>query len=95
MQNVKYEVKGETLTITVNLKERHGLSTSGATVAIAGTQGNVKIGVGDISFGLSVYTKEGLDKLQLESAKAKGYKTWLEYQAALKAAKGVATPPAA
>jgi len=87
MNNVKYEVKGDVLTITVNLKERHGLSGSGNTVTIAGTQGNVKIGVGDIAMGVTVYTKDGLDKAQLESAKAKGHKTWAEYQLALKAAK--------
>ena len=87
MQNIKYEVKGDTLTITVNLKERHGLSGSGNTVTVAGTQGNVKIGHGDIAMGVSVYTKEGLDKAQLEAAKNKGYKTWVEYQTALKAAK--------
>lgn len=85
--NVQFKVEKDVLTITVNLKERHGLSTSGNTVIIGGTQGNIRIGLGDISMGVSVYTKENLDKLQLESAKAKGYKTWAEYQGALKAAK--------
>lgn len=85
--NVVYKIEKDVLTITVNLKERHGLSSSGNTVIIGGTQGNIRIGQGDIAMGLSVYTKEGLDKLQLESAKAKGYKTWAEYQKDLKATK--------
>ena len=86
MNNVKYSVKGDVLTIEVNLKERHGLSGTGNTVVVASTQGALKIGQGDLSVNLSVYTKENLDKLQLEKAKAVGYKTWLEYQQALKAA---------
>lgn len=87
MQNVEYKVddKKQVLTITVDLKQRHGLSTSGATVTIAGTQGNQKVGVGDIAFGLNVYTKEGLDKVRLETAKARGYDTWEAFTKAVKA----------
>ena len=87
MQNVEYKVddKKQVLTITVDLKQRHGLSSSGATVTIAGTQGNQKVGVGDIAFGLNVYTKDGLDKARLEAAKAKGYDTWEAYEKAKKA----------
>lgn len=85
--NVTYKVDKDVLTITVNLKERNGLSGSGNTIIIGGTQGNVKIGVGDIAMGLTVYTKEGLDKAQLEKAKAAGHKNWAEYQKALKEAK--------
>lgn len=87
MSNVQFKIEKDVLTITVNLKERGGLSGTGNTVSIGSTQGAVKIGVGDIAMNLSVYTKEGLDKLQLEKAKAMGYKTWVEYQQALKAGK--------
>lgn len=60
MLNVKTDVKGDTLTITVDLKQRHGTSKSQKTVTIASTEGNQKVGKGDITFGLNVYTKEGL-----------------------------------
>lgn len=87
MQNIEYKVEKNELVIRVKLDQRHGLSGSGNTIIVGGTQGNVKIGHGDIAMGLTVYTKEGLDKAQLEAAKAKGHKTWAEYQQALKAAK--------
>ena len=62
MTNVKYEVKGDELVITVNLKERHGPSKSGATITIATTSGNQKLpGKHEhVSFGLNVYTKDGI-----------------------------------
>lgn len=60
MTNVKTAVKGNILTITVDLSERHGPSASGKTITIASTQGNQKLAGehGHISFGLNVYTKE-------------------------------------
>jgi hypothetical protein len=87
VNNVEYKIdaKKEVLTITVKLGERHGLSTSGNTVTVAGTQGNQKIGVGDIAFGLNVYTKDGLEGERLKAAKAKGYETWEAYEKARKA----------
>lgn len=48
------------LMIEVDLSQRGSLSKSGDTIAVGGTQGNQKVGVGDIAFGLNVYTKEGL-----------------------------------
>lgn len=81
MQNVEYKIddKKKTLTITVDLTQTHGISSSGNTLTIASTQGNQKIGVKDIAFGLNVYTKEGLDAARLKVAKEKGYNTWEEY----------------
>lgn len=74
MKNVEIKVdeKAQKLTIVVDLKQRHGLSSSEKTVTIASTEGNQRIGLGDIAFGLSVYTKEGLDKMKAEAAKARG-----------------------
>ncbi len=59
MINVVTSVKGDILTITVNLKERHGPSASGKTVSIASTQGNIKLAAphDGVSIGLNVYTK--------------------------------------
>lgn len=72
MKNVEIKVdeKSQKLTIVVDLKQRHGLSSSQKTVTIASTEGNQKIGVGDIAFGLNVYTKDGLAKMVAEAGKA-------------------------
>lgn len=61
MTNVKAEIKGNILTLTVDLSERHGPSASGKTTTIASTQGNQAMplpnGKGMFSYGLNVYTK--------------------------------------
>ncbi len=89
MLNVETKVdeKKKTLTITVDLTQRHELSNSGNTITVASTQGAAKLGVGDLALNLSIYTKEGLAKAQQVRAKEQGYTTWAEYQAALKGAK--------
>lgn len=55
MQNVKFNIKGDTLTIEVNLKEELGTSKSGKTTMIATTGGNADIGKDGVKFGLNVY----------------------------------------
>lgn len=85
MQNVEIKVdeKKNTLTIVVpDLSKRFGLSGSGNTVNIAGTQGNAKIGMGDITLSMTLYTKEGLAEARLKAAKEAGHKTWEDMQAA-------------
>lgn len=82
--NVTYKVDKDVLTITVNLKERQGLSGSGNTVIIGSTQGALKIGQGDVTVNLSVYTKEGLAEAQKKRAKEAGFANWGEYQKSLK-----------
>jgi len=58
MENVKMEVKGNMLTIQVDLSQRLGPSTSGKTTIIGTTGGNAKVpGHDKISFGLNVFTK--------------------------------------
>lgn len=58
MQNMKMSVKDGRLTITVNLKERLGPSTSGKTVLIAKSGGNIDVpGNPGVKIGLNVYTK--------------------------------------
>lgn len=58
MTNIKTAVKGETLTITIDLSKRFGKSASGKTTIIASTQGNQTIEGGNGAiFGLNVYTK--------------------------------------
>jgi hypothetical protein len=55
-KNVKYEVKGNTLTITVDLSQDHGMSSSGKTHVVATTGGIAKIG-DDLLLGLNVNRK--------------------------------------
>jgi len=57
MLNIVQEVKGNTLTLTVDLSKDNGPSKSGKTRIIASTQGNVPIdGAGNgAKFGLNVY----------------------------------------
>ncbi len=57
MKNVTFKVEKDILTITVKLKERHGLSASGKTDTIATTSGNVDIGHEGVKVGLNVYVK--------------------------------------
>ena len=56
MENVKMAVKGNTLTITVDLSHEAGMSASGKTMKIASTGGNKEVpnGKGAI-IGLNIY----------------------------------------
>jgi len=57
MQNVKTEVKGNLLTITVDLSARLGPSSTGKTIIVASSNGSAKIpGHDGVRFGLNVYT---------------------------------------
>ena len=59
MTNIKTSIKGTVLTITVDLKERHGKSASGKTNIIATPAGNQKLDHdSEAIFGLNVYTKK-------------------------------------
>ena len=54
MKNVELKVEGNTLTIVVDLKQEFGLSSSGKSLTVASTEGNVAV-LGDIKIGLNVY----------------------------------------
>ena len=59
MKNVEMTVEGNTLTIKVDLTQDFGPSSSGKTVIIATTAGNVSIpGDEDKKVGLNVYRKK-------------------------------------
>lgn len=64
MTNVEATVSpdGKKLTLVVDLSQRHGVSSTGKTVTIASTNGGVKLSgkAAHISYGLNVYTKDGL-----------------------------------
>ncbi len=55
MQNVKWEVKDNKLTVEIDLTKEFGLSKSGKTITIASTRGNQKIEGTDAVIGLNVY----------------------------------------
>ena len=56
MKNVEMNVKGDKLTIVVDLKARLGASKSGKTILVASTEGNVSVpGAEEIKLGLNLY----------------------------------------
>lgn len=62
MQNINMKVEKDVLTITINLKERNGMSQSQKNEIIASTGGNVDIGKDGIKLGLNCYIKAGTGK---------------------------------
>jgi hypothetical protein len=58
MTNCAMDVKGNILTITVDLSKRYGPSKSGKTVTVATTSGNIAAPEHpDVKIGLNVYAK--------------------------------------
>jgi hypothetical protein len=58
MKNVEMSVAGDILTITVDLTKEFGPSSSGKTIIIASTEGNVAIPDREEKVGLNVYRKK-------------------------------------
>ena len=58
MKNVKLSVSGNTLTITVDLTQESGPSSSGKTIIIASTEGNFPLPGRTEVVGLNVYRKK-------------------------------------
>jgi hypothetical protein len=58
MKNVDMKVEGNILTIKVDLTKEFGPSSSGKTIIIASTEGNVSIPDRDEKVGLNVYSKK-------------------------------------
>ena len=58
MKNCEMKVTGNTLTITVDISKDFGKSSSGKSIIIASTEGNVSIPEKeDIKIGLNIYKK--------------------------------------
>ena len=56
MKNVQINVEGKKLTIVVDLDQDFGLSSSGKSITVASTEGNVAVpGHQEIKIGLNVY----------------------------------------
>jgi hypothetical protein len=58
MKNVQMAVAGNILTLTVDLTKEFGPSSSGKTIIIASTEGNVAVPERDEKIGLNVYRKK-------------------------------------
>lgn len=58
MKNVHMAIEGNTLTIKVDLSKEFGPSSSGKTIIIASTEGNVSIPDREEKVGLNVYRKK-------------------------------------
>lgn len=60
MKNIQVAVKGNILTLTVDMSKTFGSSASGKSTIIASTEGNqklAKIGGKDVTVGFNAYTK--------------------------------------
>jgi hypothetical protein len=58
MKNVEISVDGNTLTVKVDLSKEYGPSSSGKTIIVASTEGNVSIPDREEKLGLNVYRKK-------------------------------------
>jgi hypothetical protein len=59
MKNVEMSIEGTILTVKVDLSKEFGPSSSGKTIIIASTEGNVSIlGAEDKKIGLNIYRKK-------------------------------------
>ncbi len=58
MKNVQMTVAGNILTITVDLTKEFGPSSSGKTIIVASTEGNITVPERDEKIGLNVYRKK-------------------------------------
>ncbi|MGQ0591520.1 MAG: hypothetical protein ACT4QB_02415 [Gammaproteobacteria bacterium] len=58
MKNVEMHVEGNILTIQIDLSKEYGPSSSGKTIIIASTEGNVPVPEREEKIGLNVYRKK-------------------------------------
>jgi hypothetical protein len=58
MKNIEMKVEGTVLTIRVDLSKEFGPSSTGKTIIIASTEGNVTIPNREEKVGLNVYRKK-------------------------------------
>jgi len=58
MKNVEMTVDGNILTIKVDLTKEFGPSSSGKTIIVASTEGNIAVPDRDEKVGLNVYRKK-------------------------------------
>jgi len=64
MKNIQMSVEGNILTIKVDLSKEFGPSSSGKSIIIASTEGNVPLLDREEKIGLNVYRKKGQEGQQ-------------------------------
>jgi hypothetical protein len=58
VKNIEMEIDGDVLSIKVDISKEYGPSSSGKTIIIASTEGNVGVpGREEVKVGLNVYKK--------------------------------------
>jgi len=58
MKNIEMKLAGNILTITVDLSKQFGLSSSGKSLIIASTEGNISVeGKEEVKVGINIYKK--------------------------------------
>lgn len=56
MKNIELKVEGDKLIIEVDLKQEFGPSSSGKSVTVASTEGNIAVpGYEEVKIGLNIY----------------------------------------
>lgn len=56
MKNIEVKIEGNKMTLVVDLEQEFGLSSSGKSVTIASSEGNISVpGREDVKVGLNVY----------------------------------------
>ena len=61
MRNIKTNIAGNILTITVDLSIPGETSSSGKSLVIASTEGNVSVeGKPEVKMGINIYTKKSI-----------------------------------
>ncbi len=58
MKNVEMKIEGNILTIKVDLSKEYGPSSSGKTIIVASTEGNISVPEREEKVGLNVYKKK-------------------------------------
>jgi hypothetical protein len=58
MKNVEMSIAGNILTIRVDLSKEFGPSSSGKTIIVASTEGNISVPDREEKIGLNVYRKK-------------------------------------
>ena len=58
MKNVDYTIDGDILTIRIDLSKEFGASSTGKSIVIATTEGNVQLPNREERLGLNVYRKK-------------------------------------
>lgn len=57
MKNISMEVKGDILTVKIDLSKDYGESASGKSITVATTGGNVDVPETDVKIGINAYKK--------------------------------------